>query len=47
MINGMATNCKLMSKITDRIRNIYLIWLDFHEKFLNLSANNGISEINK
>jgi hypothetical protein len=47
MINGIATNCRATSKITEKIRKIYLIWLETQEKFLNLSANNGISEISK
>ena len=47
MINGIAKNFRLMSKITERIRKIYLIWLEAQEKLLNLSANNGISEISK
>lgn len=47
MINGMPTNCRATSKITERIRKMYLIWLVTQEKFLNLSANNGISEISK
>lgn len=47
MINGMAKNCRATSKITESIRKIYLIWLEAQEKLLNLSANNGISEISK
>lgn len=47
VINGMATNFRLTSKITERIRKIYLIWLEPQEKFLNLSAKSGISEISK
>lgn len=47
MINGIATNCKVISNIKEKIRNMYFIWLDFHEKSLNLSAKSGISEINK
>lgn len=47
MINGMATNWRITSKITERIRKMYFIWLEPQEKFLNLSANKGISEISR
>lgn len=47
MINGIATNCINTSKIKERIKNMYLIILSDQEKFLNFSANKGISEISK
>lgn len=47
MINGIATNCRATNKMMESIKKIYLIWLEAQEKFLNLSANKGISEISK
>ena len=46
MIKGSAAHCKMANNITDTTRNVNLILLSAHVKFLNFKAKSSILDTN-